>query len=124
MAATLVLGGARSGKTSHALALVDRLAEDGVVLEVCPGSNVRLGLYPRWDRHPIQALRERGVKVTVSTDDPPFFRTTLVKEYETLARTFGWTETDFRAINADAARAAFCDAQTRERILNIVEGKA
>ena len=58
-------------------ALVDRLAEDGVVLEVCPVSNVVLGVYAKMTAHPIEKLRERGVKVTVSTDDPPFFHTTM-----------------------------------------------
>ena len=60
-------------------AYADRLAEDGITLEVCPGSNVTLGVYPKWDQHPIQKLRERGVKVTVSTDDPPFFHTTMTR---------------------------------------------
>ena len=106
------------------LALVDRLAEDRIVLEVCPGSNVTLGVYPTWDKHPIDKLREREVIVTISTDDPPFFHTTLVQEYETLAQTFGWTEDDFRAINADAMRAAFCDDATRESKLKIIEGRA
>ncbi|MBN8292737.1 adenosine deaminase [Rhodobacter sp. NTK016B] len=106
------------------LALVDRLAEDGIVLEVCPGSNVFLGVYPSFRDHPVDRLREREVKITLSTDDPPFFRTALVQEYETLAQTFGWTEADFRAINADAARAAFCDEATRSRILSMIEGRA
>lgn len=99
------------------LALVDRIAEDRVVLEVCPGSNVFLGVYPSFPQHPVDRLREREVIVTLSTDDPPFFHTTLVKEYEALAKAFSWTEADFRAINADAIRAAFCDAATRDRIL-------
>ena len=98
------------------LALVDRLAESGVVLEVCPGSNVTLGLYPRWDRHPIQKLRERGVKVTVSTDDPPFFHTTMTREYAELERAFGWDEADFLEISTTALDAAFCDADTKTRI--------
>lgn len=98
------------------LAVVDRLAEDGVVLEVCPGSNVMLGLYPKWDRHPIQVLRERGVKVTVSTDDPPFFHTTMTREYEELARAFGWGTADFLEISRNALDAAFCDADTKERL--------
>lgn len=98
------------------LALVDRLAEDGVVLEVCPGSNLALGLYPRWDRHPIQALRKRGVKVTVSTDDPPFFHTTMTREYEELARAFGWGTSDFLEISKTALDAAFCDADTKTKI--------
>lgn len=106
------------------LALVDRLAEDRIVLEVCPGSNVTLGVYPTWAKHPIDQLREREVIVTISTDDPPFFHTTLIQEYETLAQTFGWTEDDFRAINADAMRAAFCDDATRAAKLKIIEGRA
>ena len=104
------------------LALVDRLAEDGVVLEVCPGSNVALGLYKDFAAHPVARLREREVKVTLSTDDPPFFHTTLRREYDELARAFGWTETDFRAMNRDAARAAFCDAGTRAALLNRIGG--
>jgi adenosine deaminase len=103
------------------LELVDRLAEDGVVLEVCPGSNVFLGVYPRWADHPIAKLRDRGVKVTVSTDDPPFFHTDMTREYDRLAETFGWQEDDFRDIARVAAEAAFCDEGTRERIINRLE---
>ena len=103
-------------QASDDLALVDRLAEDGVVLEVCPGSNVFLGVYPSLDKHPIEKLRERGVLVTISTDDPPFFHTTMNKEYENLARVFQWDEEDFAALNQVALDAAFCDAATRDRI--------
>lgn len=102
-------------------ALVDRLAEDGVVLEVCPGSNIALGLYPDWRSHPIRRLRQAGVKVTVSTDDPPFFHTSMTREYARLADAFGWDEDDFAAINRIAAEAAFCDAATRERIFKKLE---
>lgn len=106
------------------LALVDRLAEDRIVLEVCPGSNVTLGVYPSFAEHPVARLRDREVIVTLSTDDPPFFHTTLRREYDALAAAFGWTEDDFRAINADAKRAAFCDEATRDRILKTIEGRA
>ncbi len=105
------------------LALVDRLAEAGTVLEVCPGSNVALGLYPAFAAHPVARLREREVKVTLSTDDPPFFHTSLRQEYEALARAFGWTEADFRDMNATAARAAFCDEATRAAVLKRIEGR-
>ncbi|MCK0142039.1 adenosine deaminase [Aliiroseovarius sp. F20344] len=103
------------------LALVDRLAEDGITLEVCPGSNVFLGVYPDLASHPIAKLRERGVKVTVSTDDPPFFRTDMNKEYEDLARQFGWTSKDFHDLNLVAVDAAFCDDATRNRIRKQLE---
>jgi adenosine deaminase len=97
-------------------ALVKRLAESGTVLEVCPGSNIALGLYPDLRAHPIAKLRDAGVKVTVSTDDPPFFRTTMTQEFEGLHRAFGWDETDFAALHSTALDAAFCDAATKQRL--------
>lgn len=102
-------------------ALVDRLAEDGIVLEVCPGSNVALGLYKDWRAHPIETLRERGVKVTVSTDDPPFFHTTMAREFDRLANDLGWDDGDFLSLNKTAIEAAFCSADTRDRILKTLE---
>ncbi len=105
------------------LALVDELAEAGVVLECCPGSNVVLGVYPRWDAHPIEKLRARGVKVTVSTDDPPFFHTTMSAEYDRLAETFGWDADVFAEINRTALDAAFCDADTRARVAKRLESQ-
>ena len=101
--------------------LVQEIVEKGIVLEVCPGSNVALGVYPDWASHPIQKLRDAGVKVTVSTDDPPFFHTTMTDEYEMLSRTFNWGEDTFRALNIAAADAAFCTAATRTRILKKLE---
>ena len=101
--------------------LVDRLTENGTVLEVCPGSNVFLGVYPSLKDHPIKTLRERGVKVTVSTDDPPFFHTTMTKEYNDLAEVFGWEAEDFHALNMTAAEAAFCDEDTRARVIKKLE---
>lgn len=98
-------------------ALVERLAEDGVVLEVCPGSNVALGLYPSFADHPIARLREAGVTVTVSTDDPPFFHTTMVREFEELNAAFGWEEDIAADLTRTAINAAFCDDATRETIL-------
>ncbi len=96
--------------------LVEELAESGIVLEVCPGSNIALGLFPGWGQHPIAELLGRGVKVTVSTDDPPFFHTTMTREYDLLARAFDWDHAVFRRINAIAAEAAFCDETTRKKL--------
>jgi adenosine deaminase len=97
--------------------LVEELAERGTVLEVCPGSNIALGLYPRWRDHPIGPFHDRGLRVTVSTDDPPFFRTSMRREYDRLADAFGWDEGVFTTLARTAAEAAFCDDATRARIL-------
>ena len=102
-------------------ALVERLIEEGTTLEVCPGSNVFLNVYDKLEDHPIAKLRDAGVKVTVSTDDPPFFRTTMTKEYEDLSRVFGWEESDFSDLNNVALEAAFCDADTKARIAKKLE---
>jgi len=98
------------------LALVDELAERGVVLEVCPGSNIALGIYPEWRKHPIAELWRRGVKVTVSTDDPPFFHTTMAREYDLLNQAFDWDDGMFRDIARASLDAAFCDADTKAKI--------
>ncbi|AEM41561.1 adenosine deaminase [Ketogulonicigenium vulgare] len=100
----------------HDLALVDVLAETGTVLEVCPGSNVFLNAVKDWPSHPIARLRDRGVKVTVSTDDPPYFLTTMSDEYANLARHFAFGPDDFAELNRTALDAAFCDAKTKERL--------
>ncbi len=102
-------------------ALVDRIAEQGLVLEVCPGSNVFLKASGGWADHPIKPLRDAGVKVTVSTDDPPFFHTTMTDEFVNLAKTFGWDDSDFRALNETALAAAFCDEDTRAKIAKKLE---
>ncbi|HWL58035.1 MAG TPA: adenosine deaminase [Paracoccus sp. (in: a-proteobacteria)] len=117
--AALDLGVTRIGHGIRAAedpALLRDLAEQGVTLEVCPGSNVALGVVRDWKSHPIARLADAGVRVTVSTDDPPFFRTTLGREYEMLAETFGWAESEFRQMNIWAVEAAFCDAATRDRL--------
>ncbi len=102
-------------------ALVDELAEAGIVLEVCPGANVALKLYPNFRAHPIEKFMERGVKVTVSTDDPPFFHTTMAREYDALAEAFGWDDGVFRQIADTSIRAAFCLEETRDKILKRLE---
>ncbi len=122
----LAIGAERIGHGVRAiedLALVDELAERGTVLEVCPGSNIALGIYPGWRAHPIGKLHDREVKVTVSTDDPPFFHTTMTREWERLADAFGWDEGVFEKINRTALEAAFCDPATRSNVAKRLEPK-
>ena len=122
--ALVALKPSRIGHGVHAWdepALVEILARENVTLEVCPGSNMALGLYQDMADHPIKRLRESGVAVTVSTDDPPFFHTTMTREYEMLDDTFGSDEEDFAGLNRDAIDAAFCDEATRDRIRKKLE---
>ena len=102
-------------------ALVDELVARQITLEVCPGSNIALGVYPTRAAHPIKDLRSAGVKTTISTDDPPFFHTSLGQKYHHLADTFGWTSEDFTALNKTAAAAAFCSEETRKSLIERLE---
>lgn len=102
-------------------ALVDEVIARQVTLEVCPGSNVFLGAAKDLQTHPIHALKDKGVRVTVSTDDPPFFHTTLIQEYRNLVQECGWQGTDLKQVNLDAAQAAFCDDETRSALLKKIE---
>lgn len=61
--------------------LIDYLVEKHVVLEVCPTSNVALGHYPGYDRHPLRRLIEAGCQVTINSDDPALFGSDLTSEY-------------------------------------------
>lgn len=122
--AVRILGVERIGHGVRAIEdadLVQELVDRSVVLEICPGSNVVLGLFPDFASHPIARLRDAGVAVTVSTDDPPFFHTTMRREYEMLNQAFGWDVDDFAALNATALAAAFCDDATRDRVKKRLE---
>lgn len=108
-------------RATEEAALMARLAEEGIHLEVCPGSNVVLGVYGNVASHPVEIIKSSGVSMCLSTDDPPFFHTTLPQEYDALAAAFGWDDDTFREINCMAARAAFCDAETRAALLTQLE---
>ena len=97
--------------------LVSRIAESGVVLECCPGSNVALGVFPSFAEHPFPKLRAAGCKVTLNSDDPPYFRTSLKREYDMAAEHFGMSEKDLAAITRTAIEAAFVDRATKSALL-------
>jgi aminodeoxyfutalosine deaminase len=70
--------------------LVEYLRREQIPLEVNPTSNVRLGVAPSLAEHPLPRLMAEGLYVTVNSDDPPMFNTTLTQEYQMCAETFGW----------------------------------
>jgi adenosine deaminase len=101
--------------------LVRRIADEGVVLEICPVSNIELKVFPSLAEHPFPKLRDAGCKVTLNSDDPPYFWTTLAREYEEAGRHFGLSEEDLRGITRMAIEAAFVDEATRAALLERVD---
>ncbi len=90
-------------------ALVQELAAREIVLACCPTSNVVLGVYPSYEHHPLPRLRAAGVRVTLGSDDPPYFGATIGSEYEICAQRMGLSEDDLRDLTRTAIKAAFCD---------------
>jgi adenosine deaminase len=75
-------------------ALVRYLAEHRIPLEMCPMSNVRTRVVGRLSEHPIRQYLDAGVVVTVNSDDPKMFQTSLAEEYRLLEQECGWTKGD------------------------------
>jgi adenosine deaminase len=90
-------------------AVVAELAERRIVLECCPTSNVVLGVYPGYAEHPLPRLAAAGVRITLGSDDPPYFGASIAGEYEVAQAQLGFDEDDLKAITATAIDAAFCD---------------
>lgn len=105
-----VLGAERIGHgTSAALdpVLLRELAERGIALEVCPSSNVATHAVDSLGAHPLPALTKAGVAVTINSDDPPMFGTTLNGEYEIAADLLGLDERGIVDLAVAAVDASF-----------------
>ncbi len=97
-------------------ALVDLLVKRRMPLDICPSSNVCLGVYSNLASHPFEQLRSAGAAVNVNTDDPPFFDTDLSTEYSRLARTFGYGADDLVDFSLAALRASFQPAARKDEM--------
>ena len=97
------------------------LAETGMPLEVCPSSNVATRAVATLEEHPIRAFRDAGVTVTVNSDDPPMFGTTLNREYEIAADLLGLDEAGVADLARTAVRASFAPDDVRQRVLGEID---
>ncbi|MBW3578340.1 MAG: adenosine deaminase [Actinobacteria bacterium] len=101
----------------HDPALLARLVRDQVPLEVCPSSNVALGVVGSLDEHPFPQLWHAGADVTINSDDPPLFSTTLTDELRHATRLAGLRPSDLAELQRRAARAAFAPRDVRARLV-------
>lgn len=96
--------------------ILKHVVDHGIVLEVCPKSNWLTSAVTSYKDHPINALRDKGVKVTVNSDDPGIFESSLLVEYRILEKNLGWTEKDFMKANEIAAQASFISADKKQKV--------
>ncbi|RQX00747.1 adenosine deaminase [Micromonospora arida] len=97
--------------------LLAYLAERQIGMEICPTSNVRTRAVATLDEHPLPQLVEAGLLVTINSDDPPMFGTTLNDEYAVAARLLGVGVEGLAGLARNAVTASFLDAAGQQRIL-------
>ena len=98
-------------------ALVKRLVAEGITLDMCPWSNVRLRVVPDLAAHPIRALHRRGVRITVSTDDPTIFGRSLTDELSSLVDDLGFSLADIAQFETDAFEVALINETERAGVV-------
>ncbi|MBN2002716.1 MAG: adenosine deaminase [Anaerolineae bacterium] len=97
-------------------ALLDYLVEHQIPLEMCPISNVCTNVVPSLDAHPIRRYFERGILITVNTDDPLMFNNTLAGEYQQLEARLGFNRNDIRQIIANGIHASWLPEDGKARL--------
>jgi aminodeoxyfutalosine deaminase len=111
-----VCGAERIGHGLRAVedpSLLAELRERQVPLEVCPTSNLCLGVAPDLAGHPFDRLYREGLALSVNSDDPAFFNTSLTLEYLRLHQTFGYSASEIAGLSLAALRQAFLDDADR-----------
>jgi len=119
-----LLGAERIGHGTSAAqdpALLAHLAEHRIPLEVCPSSNIATHAVESLAEHPITAFRDAGVVITVNSDDPPMFGTTLTREYEVAADLLGLDQQGLADLAKSAVAASFLDDTGKARLIEEID---
>jgi len=106
----LRIGAERIGHGIRAVedpALLRHLRDRNIPLEVCITSNVATGVVERLEDHPVRRLFDAGVPITLNTDDPGIFETSLAREFDIVREAFGFSESELKTVAGNAYRYAF-----------------
>ena len=96
--------------------LVSLIKELNIVLETCPTSNIATRIYKNYENHPVKKLFKQGVKITVNSDDPPFFNASISGEYEVM-KNLGLSDDELKSLTRNAIESGFCDQETKKKLL-------
>ncbi len=96
--------------------LVERLADDGIPLTVCPLSNVKLRVFERLEEHVLKELLDRGLRVTVNSDDPAYFGGYVTENFLDAQQALGLTRSDVLRLAENAFDASFVDGDRRREL--------
>jgi aminodeoxyfutalosine deaminase len=104
--------------------LVEELAQRQVPVEICLTSNLRTGLCPNLSDHPAKSYFDHGVMITLNSDDPAMFGTSLAREYQLAQQTFGFTDEHLRELARNSFEASFLPAEKKCEFLNLFDAAA
>jgi adenosine deaminase len=113
------LGASRIGhglSAVHDRRLLERLVADGIVLEVCPTSNVATGVVASLERHPWPRLVAAGLRLTVNSDDPAMFSTNLASEFALVRQLWGASDDDLGDLTRTALAGSYAPAVVRSHV--------
>jgi aminodeoxyfutalosine deaminase len=119
-----VLGAERIGHgTSSAQdpVLLEHLANHRIPLEVCPSSNIATRAVATLEEHPLRAFVDAGVVVTINSDDPPMFGTTLNREYDIAAELLDLDEAGIADLARTAVRVSYAPDDVKARVLDEID---
>jgi adenosine deaminase len=97
--------------------LLDYLAESQVPLEVCPISNLKTRVVKTLDKHPVKEFFQRGLMISINTDDPMLFGNSLAAEYAALVDQLGFTRADIRQLILNGIRSAWLEPADKDRLI-------
>jgi aminodeoxyfutalosine deaminase len=98
--------------------LIEELAERQIPIEICVTSNLRTGCCPELAQHPVRRYFDQGLMLTLATDDPAMFHTSLTAEYELVQQTFGFTDEHLRELARNSFEASFLPPEKKVEFLN------
>ena len=101
----------------HSPEAMAMVKDKGIALEVCPTSNIFLGLFKDMNSHPFPKFYDAGIKISISSDDPPFMSTNLAREYQRVQEAYHYNDDTMNAITRMTLEAAFVDEKTRAELL-------
>src|SRR5207253_2631765 len=101
--------------------LVEELAQRQVPIEICITSNVRTGCCKTVSEHPVKQYFDHGLMITVNTDDPAMFGTTLSHEYQLAQQAFAFTDEHLRELARNSFEASFLPAEKKLEFLNLFD---
>ncbi|MGA8068354.1 MAG: adenosine deaminase [Terriglobales bacterium] len=101
--------------------LIEELAERQIPIEICVTSNLRTGCCAELAQHPVRSYFDQGLMLTLNSDDPAMFRTSLVQEYALVQEAFGFTDEHLRELARNSFEASYLGAERKIEFLNLFD---